>query len=65
MPTVQQAYDAIKKKMRKFSEKETIKLEHRNFILPSYHTKSYFKGATALQLQTDSSLQMNDHILRK
>lgn len=65
MPTVQQAYDVIKKKMKKFSEKETIKLEHRNFILPSYHTKTYFRGATSLQLQTDASLQMKDEVLRK
>lgn len=33
-------------------------------MLPSYHTKTHFKGATGLYMQTGSSLKANDQDLR-
>lgn len=29
---------------------------HRNFILPSYHSKTHFKAAQSIQMQTENSL---------
>ena len=47
------------------AKKGQLFLPHRNFILPSYHCKTHFKGGTAMQLQTDPSLQLNDLRLRR
>jgi len=49
-PTAQDVYTEIKKKILKFNNKETIDLPHRNFLLPSYHSKTYFKSGRSMQM---------------
>ena len=53
-------FDIIRKKWHKEMNKEVVDLGNRNFMLPSYHTKTHFKAATSLQMQTDSSLKSPD-----
>lgn len=59
----EEIYKLIQKRMKKRSI-ENPDLGHRNFILPSYHTKTYYKGATSLQMQTETSVKVNDSELR-
>ena len=47
-PTLLDLIDLYKKKMAKKGNKETIDYGTRNFMLPSYHKKTHFKGATSL-----------------
>lgn len=43
----EQIYELIKRRMMK-ENKENPDLGNRNFMLPSYHKKTFFKGATHL-----------------
>ena len=63
--STEQIYQIIKKKVEKKEKNiENPDLGNRNFMLPSYHTKTHFKGATGLYMQTGSSLKANDQDLR-
>ena len=44
--------------------KENPDLGNRNFMLPSYHKKTFFKGATQLQMQTGAAVMTDDTQLR-
>lgn len=46
----EQLYNKLKKKMEGNKSSISPDLGHRNFMLPSYHEKTHFKGATTLQL---------------
>jgi hypothetical protein len=53
----------IKKKYGKVN-KENPDLGVQNYMLPIYHQKLHFKGATSLQLQSDPSVKISDFELR-
>ena len=44
--------------------KENPDLGVKNYMLPIYHQKLHFKGATSLQLQSDPSVKISDFELR-
>ena len=49
-PTTQDVINMINKKKDKGSNKEHVDLKIRNFMIPSYHKKTHFKGALSLQM---------------
>jgi len=53
----------IKKRMEK-ENTECPDLGTRNFMLPSYHQKTFYKAATSLHMQTENSLKAPEHVLR-
>jgi len=53
-------YNMIKKRMEK-ENTENPDLGTRNFMLPSYHQKTFYKAATSLHMQTENSLKAPDH----
>lgn len=55
----------IKKKEEKRQKNvENPDLGTRNFMISNYHTKTHFKGATGLMMQTGSALKTTDQDLR-
>ena len=44
----EQLYKKLQNKIRGNPSSVSPDLGHRNFMLPSYHEKTHFKGATAL-----------------
>jgi hypothetical protein len=55
----------IRKKVEKGEKNvENPDLGTRNFMIPNYHTKTHFKAATGLMMQTGSALKTTDQELR-
>lgn len=56
----------IHSKMLKEATKKVEKPDfgHRNYILPSYHSKTHFKAAQAIQMQTVNSLKGSERYFR-
>lgn len=56
----EQVYVKLQKKMAGKKSSVSPDLGHRNYMLPSYHEKTHFKGATTLQMQANPSVQADD-----
>ena len=63
-PGTEQIHNLVLNKLNK-SNRENPDLGNRNYMLPSYHAKTNFKGATALHLQCAPSLKSNIATLRE
>jgi hypothetical protein len=62
-PSYEELNKIIFQKIR--MQKKKVDFGNRNFMIPSYHTKTHFKAATTLQLQCEPSLMSNVAKLRE
>ncbi len=60
----EEVYKKLQKKMEGKQSKECPDFGNRNYMLPTYHEKTHFKGALSLQMQSYPSVMADDFNLR-
>jgi hypothetical protein len=60
----EEVYKKLQKKMEGKRSKEAPDFGNRNYMLPTYHEKTHFKGAVSLQMQSSPSVLADDFHLR-
>jgi|APSaa5957512535_1039671.scaffolds.fasta_scaffold88312_1 hypothetical protein len=60
----EEVYKKLQKKVEGKKSKENPDFGTRNYMLPSYHEKTHFKGALSLQMQSSPSVIADDNNLR-